>query len=426
MELKFISHKAMKDLRILYLTWCPPYPTDSGGSQRSALLFEALSELADVDMVLLASLKNIDTSTEEVLRERYSMIANVPLTIATKGSFLGRLNFMGFKFISRIIHHLDGSRSKYHPDPVALSQLRKIVDFTEYDLVVGRYLQSLARLSFPEGRCGCILDIDDLDSDIYKSKICASNGIKAFIGRYHLRNILKSEKALFRNASHCWVSNPENIGIEGPKEISLLANVPYSETETKALAITEESFLNVMIIAGYAHRPNREGVDWFIRSVWPLVTTQFPAARLKVYGSGLTDTLREEWSSYEGVEIIGFIDNVRDAYASSLISVCPVASGAGTNIKVLESYSFGRVCVLSETAARGFRQYPDLATLLDVTKSESEMADQVIKYLKDPSSAVEKGRQLYEVTSNNISRQSFCRDVKNTVSRVVEQAGQLK
>ena len=69
---------------------------------------------------------------------------------------------------------------------------------------------------------------------------------------------------------------------------------------------------------------------------------------------GLDDKRRDTYSRIKGVRLLGFVDDLAAAYASSALSVVPISAGAGTKIKVLESYRYGRPVVVTRHSLRGY------------------------------------------------------------------------
>ncbi len=104
-------------------------------------------------------------------------------------------------------------------------------------------------------------------------------------------------------------------------------------------------------LGGYRHPPNAEGITWFAKNVMPLVETFDPGISLSIYGSGLTDEIRD--LKADNIDPIGFVEVAADAYDQHQIFVAPLLSGAGIKGKVLAALAHGVPCVLSPTAAEG-------------------------------------------------------------------------
>lgn len=104
-------------------------------------------------------------------------------------------------------------------------------------------------------------------------------------------------------------------------------------------------------LGSYRHPPNAEGITWFAKDVMPLIEAFDPDLNLSIYGSGLTDEIRDLKS--DTIDPVGFVDVAGDAYDQHRIFIAPLLSGAGIKGKVLAALAHGVPCVLSPTAAEG-------------------------------------------------------------------------
>jgi len=100
-------------------------------------------------------------------------------------------------------------------------------------------------------------------------------------------------------------------------------------------------------------KPNREGLSWFLESVWPKAHQNRPDLKLKIAGSGDDRWLRSRYSNLPGVELLGKVAQLEDVFGPSWISIAPVLFGSGTRIKVLESARFGRACLGTSMGMQG-------------------------------------------------------------------------
>jgi polysaccharide biosynthesis protein PslH len=86
-------------------------------------------------------------------------------------------------------------------------------------------------------------------------------------------------------------------------------------------------------------KPNRQGLEWLLREVWPAARKELPGLRLLIAGSGdakwLANWKRSENSS--GVEFLGRVEKVGDFYQSVDLSLAPIFLGSGTRVKVIEA-----------------------------------------------------------------------------------------
>ena len=78
------------------------------------------------------------------------------------------------------------------------------------------------------------------------------------------------------------------------------------------------------------YQPNRDGIEWFIRSVWPRIKTRFPDARLRIVGQGCDEQLLSLGSDIDG---LGYVEDPTDEIVSWSATIVPVRFGAGTRVR---------------------------------------------------------------------------------------------
>jgi glycosyltransferase involved in cell wall biosynthesis len=102
----------------------------------------------------------------------------------------------------------------------------------------------------------------------------------------------------------------------------------------------------LLFVGALGYQPNREGLEWFVTEVLPLVRQGHPEARLRVVGSG--PELGAGLGRVDGVELVGAVDDIGSELRRAAAAVVPIQWGAGTRIKILEALAH-RVPVVSTT-----------------------------------------------------------------------------
>ncbi len=100
-------------------------------------------------------------------------------------------------------------------------------------------------------------------------------------------------------------------------------------------------------IGSFAHLPNVLALEFFLRDVWPRIS----GAALHVIAG-----LHHErfWDLREpGVEVEGFVSDVRPAYRRAAIVIAPLVASAGTNIKIMEAMAMGKAIVSTPAGIHG-------------------------------------------------------------------------
>jgi glycosyltransferase involved in cell wall biosynthesis len=81
---------------------------------------------------------------------------------------------------------------------------------------------------------------------------------------------------------------------------------------------------------------NFDAMEFFLRDIFPLVKARRPDASLRI--TGRTDGVPiEQLPLGDGVELTGYLDDIRPAVAQSRACVVPLRVGGGTRLKILEA-----------------------------------------------------------------------------------------
>jgi glycosyltransferase involved in cell wall biosynthesis len=134
-------------------------------------------------------------------------------------------------------------------------------------------------------------------------------------------------------------------------------------------------------LGNYKHPPNAEGIEWFVRTVMPLVQTAVPDAKLSIYGARMPETIKALES--QNVLAKGFVENTSDAYNPHKIFVAPLLSGAGIKGKVVAALAHGIPCVLTPVAAEGIGLRHGLDCM--IATDPKEWVDAISELYGDPS-----------------------------------------
>ena len=99
--------------------------------------------------------------------------------------------------------------------------------------------------------------------------------------------------------------------------------------------------------------PNQEAMEYFLRQIWSRVVAQTPDVNLLVVGRKPPKWLIEVARRDSRIQVTGFVDDVRPYFQKAAVCICPVLSGGGTRLKILDSLAMGVPVVATSFAASG-------------------------------------------------------------------------
>jgi glycosyltransferase involved in cell wall biosynthesis len=141
----------------------------------------------------------------------------------------------------------------------------------------------------------------------------------------------------------------------------------------------------LLFIGSFAHRPNVLALEWFLTEVFP----QLPGVTLHVIAG---QNHQRFWDlQHPGVEVEGFVSDVRPAYCRATLVIAPLVASAGTNVKILEAMAMGKVIVSTDAGIHGLdlRDHHDLR----LTNAPDNMARVILELLESSEERVKLEQQ---------------------------------
>ena len=107
----------------------------------------------------------------------------------------------------------------------------------------------------------------------------------------------------------------------------------------------------MVFVGGFQHQPNVDAVVYFASEVFPLVRQKLPDAVFRIVGSCATPEVLA--LAGDGIEVVGFVEDLRTVLDCCRLSVVPLRYGAGIKGKIGSSLSYGLPCVSTAIGAEG-------------------------------------------------------------------------
>ena len=141
----------------------------------------------------------------------------------------------------------------------------------------------------------------------------------------------------------------------------------------------------MLFLGSFRHIPNQVALDWFAGEVMPLILKQEPKARLLVVGAD-PPPAHAYGDLADSLELLGFVEDAQAMIDRCAVFVCPIRSGSGVRVKLLEAFASGIPVVSTRIGAEGLAVNDgEFCYLAD---DPQQFAEKVLKAFQEPEDAI--------------------------------------
>ena len=386
-------------MKILFI--CPqnPFCKGSGAHQRSYLILNALVAFgADVDVAFF---------DKRFASEDQQLLSKVTL-LASYDFRKSRVQDVCYK-----LRYLLGFGIKIRRSVLSKKILRRIKN-VHYDYVFARYVDVVQELGL-ENLPNLVVDVDDSPCEVYKVRFQNTSNklLKLWYwlasknaACYMKKNEDKFLSAFYPQGKQCVAKNSvylPNIPLVDDS-LGNTSDVPGSKT--------------LLYVGVLSWMPNYLGLDHFINCIWPKVLNQDSNVKLKIAGKGLPFYLKDRWTKVPGVQLLGFVPDLKPEYKAARAVIVPIYQGGGTNIKVLEALAYGKSVVLSAHACRGFENVLVRGENCLIAMNDDGFANDVVSIVNDDVLCAKFQESGPQIIQKNFSMANFTKIIHESLWRM--------
>ena len=132
------------------------------------------------------------------------------------------------------------------------------------------------------------------------------------------------------------------------KEVINKNNIDVIPIGVGILQCTKAKELNTIIFTGnMGYFPNQNAVLWFVKNCFDGIKKEIPDVRFVIVGKNPPKYI-QDYHDGQNVFVKGFVESMTDELCSASISIAPMQSGSGMQIKILEAMSIGLPVITTE------------------------------------------------------------------------------
>jgi glycosyltransferase involved in cell wall biosynthesis len=333
-------------MKILLLTNKSPWPPKDGGAAATLAMIKGLTACgASVTVVALNTLKHF-VSPE-----------NIPQDFRLKNDLKLVNSDTRIKPL-RLLVNLLLSRHPYTLERFESEEFKKVVESVNpgrFDIIQLEGLAMTNYISFLRQVTGTkiVYRPHNIENRIWYQ---LAGFEKNFLKKYYFR-LLASRTA---NVEMTIMNKVDGIATITGKDLEWFENfglrkpsvVCHSGFPASKQEIDEKENYNIFFIGSLDWLPNIDGLNWFVKYVWPSVTKAFPGALFHVAGRNPSAEISKICTGHN-IFFHGEVESSSEFMAGKQIMVVPLFAGSGLRMKIVEGMSLGKTIVSTAVAADG-------------------------------------------------------------------------
>ena len=365
-------------MKILVLGNRFPWPLHDGGAIATYRLLKSLSRHGHE--VLFYSYNTVKHNVSKAVIEKefsFCRTISVPLDASLKRSS-AVLNL--FKNESYFIE-------RYQKEET-LFQLEKLVEEEKFDLAILEGFYSQAFFKPLKGKVPVVYRAHNFESQIWQRLAENENSIlKRIYLNIQVKRLKKEEINLLNEVNASIAISPSDelkFKEYSPKPVHLY--LPGVEIQINGKSKLQPHA--IFHLGSMEWEANQQGIEWFLRRVWPLVLAQHPELTFHIAGKGL---LKDDPRFFQqGVYNHGEVNDAKEFMLNHGICIVPILAGSGIRMKLLEAMNLGIPCVSTTVGAQGLSI--SSGNELEIADQPQEFAQKLIDLLNDRLKAIQIGK----------------------------------
>lgn len=391
--------------KLLLLMSDLPYPVRKNGySVRYYPIIEFLSESFDIHLMVISNLPTPaeDISEMERLCSRISVWDRKPLKVS-----------LPRKIATFIYCLLPGTPSfsafRYDENQIRAFVESELAD-TRYDVALcadAKYFEIISDLASVER-----LVVDQIDSTyLHVLRL----GTDSLFSRLEARKIRNRERRTIELADHTFYISPSDLVIgsgrkNSDSKVSLVPNGVHVNDVVNDTVRFGDKCIGFLGHMGYP--PNIRAAQR-LASIFELVRESEPDAKLVIIGRDPVESVRA-LEKIPGVVVTGTVENIWSYINGVDIFVFPMEIGSGQQNKVLEALYCKKPVITSAVGNSGIGAESGREIL--VSESDTDIAQQIVRLLRDEEQREYLGKNGYEFVSSRYSWPAILSDIQRKLA----------
>ena len=248
--------------------------------------------------------------------------------------------------------------------------LLSLINSNSYDYILVRYIIHTKDLfKLPERlKSRVIIDFDDIKSDLVGSLYIrySESLLRKLRFKINQKFLKAYEKECLGFGASLFCSEKDRVRMAVNTNSVYVVPNTYSNKSFEEYDFGNgfENENNLFFIGALDYKPNINGLQWFIESVFPSFKKMYTNSKLIVVGRSPVKTVKMLCENRNDIRLFENVEDVRIYYKKCKAVIVPLFSGGGTRIKILEAALANRPVLSTPEGAYGLDFTNDADILL--------------------------------------------------------------
>lgn len=229
------------------------------------------------------------------------------------------------------------------------------------------------------------------------------------------------ERQAMRLAQQTYVCSQQDRAYLTNQGITGVVTIPNAVKMPQPQPLTAEPTL--LLLGAYHYYPNINAANFLIEEVFPHVRRQMPEARLIIAGKQ-PEKIRSYQTDAPRIEFTGFVDDLEALYRRSRVVCCPILSGGGTRVKLVEAAAYSKPMVSTRIGAEGL-EFKDGQEFLQRDDPKA-FADACLKLLQNDEQCERLGAAARMTAIKHYDRANIVHLIQQSMQQVLALSERVK
>ena len=339
----------MQRPKLLFLCQTLPFPADSGVHLRSLNVLRLLSREFDVTAVCFyrranrATREQVEASLAGLREHAEADAFPIPQEQSTARLVLDHLRSVALRRVyTRYVHD----------SPAVAAHLRGLLRDRRFDLV---HVDSMDLSGFLPMFRGIpvVCTHHNVESDLLRRRAAMETGpLRRWYVGLQARLALAEERAWCGRVALNVAASTVDRDLFARLVPGARFTVVPNGVDTREFRPADGPQEGVVFVGGYDWLPNRDSMQYFAAAILPRLGGAGGPVKVAWVGRA-PEAVRRDFRERHGIDLTGYVDDVRPYVQRAACYVVPLRVGGGTRLKILDAWAMGKAVVSTSVGCEG-------------------------------------------------------------------------